>query len=113
MSNYGQNRILVGDTLISTEGIFKATLQQSGCSFKVEVFENEQYTQLGVYSPGPTITTCNSLSILGASAILYTDTNQVFLSPGVVTCNISNFLIDDNGVFRLSCLPANQLNNGT
>lgn len=43
MSNYGQNIIVVGDTLISTEGLFKATLQQTGCSFKVESFTTDRY----------------------------------------------------------------------
>ena len=110
LSNYGQNYLLPGDSLVSTEGVFMATLRRQGCSFEVKRFTDADYQTVGTYSP-TNINSCNRLSINGSNSVLYSDNSQIYLALNR-TCNISNFLIDDNGVFYLMCIPQNSLSNG-
>lgn len=112
LSNYGQTQMLVGDSLISTEGTFMATLQQAGCTFQIQRFLNGAYQVVGNYSATSQITSCSSLTINGPNSYLYTEGFQVYLALNQA-CNISNFLIDDNGVFHLICIPSNSINNGS
>lgn len=88
-----------------------ATLRRQGCSFEVKRFIDTDYQVIGTYSPNNSINTCNRLSINGSNSNLYTDNSQIYLALNK-TCNISNFLIDDNGVFYLTCIPQNSLSNG-
>lgn len=112
LSNYGQGQLLPGDSLISTEGMFIATLQQTGCAMQVQRFVNNAYQVVGNYTPGSGIVSCNSLLINGSYSYLYTNIGQIYLALNQL-CNISNFLIDDNGVFHLICIPNNAGGNGS
>lgn len=93
-------RLNVGDSLISTMGLFKATLLNNQCVLSIENFNgNNAYTKLGNYSSPDYNGNCNALVI--SEGRVATDGGQTYLSVGV-SFNISTILtIDDWGVIRL------------
>ena len=93
-------RLNIGDSLISTMGLFKATLLQNQCVLSIENFNgNNGYNKLGNYSSPDFTSNCNYLQIVEGRVA--TDNNSTYLSVGN-SFNISTILtIDDTGVIRL------------
>lgn len=91
-----------GDSIISTLGYFKATLQKSGCALTVYKFNtaNNTYQNLGNYQSSLYSGDCNQLSIQGG--MLVTDGGKTYLTAPNIAYNYSTiFTIDDQGVMRL------------
>lgn len=67
------------DSIISTLGNFKATLQQSGCSIVVYKFNNvtNSYESQGNYKSSIYTENCSALLIQGGK--LVTDSNKLYL----------------------------------
>jgi hypothetical protein len=90
------------DSIISTLGNFKATLQQSGCSIAVFKFNNvtNNYESQGNYKSSLYTGDCSALTIQGGQ--LVTDNNkQYLLAPNLAYNYSTTFTIDDQGVIRL------------
>jgi hypothetical protein len=91
-----------GDSIISTLGNFKATLEKSGCRLAIYGFNNisNNYQFVGRYNSSLYAGDCNRLSIDGGR--LVTDSGQQYLTAYNVAYNYSTvFTIDDEGVLRL------------
>lgn len=95
-----QLRLNVGDSLISTMGLFKATLLQNQCTLSIENFNgNNAYTKVGNYTSPSYNGSCNALVV--EQGKLTTDNNFTYLQVGS-SFNISTiFTIDDWGIIRL------------
>lgn len=99
LSTNENNRLNVGDSLISTLGLFKATLLQNQCLLSIENFVNTTYTKIGNYSSPNVTGNCNYIAVQNGQ--LVTDNNSTYLYLGA-SYNLSTILtIDDVGVIRL------------
>jgi hypothetical protein len=58
------SKLNVGDSLISTLGYFKATLQQNGCTLAISYFKNGSYANAGNYTSQGVSGNCKSLTII-------------------------------------------------
>lgn len=94
-------RLNVGDALISTMGLFKATLLQSRCTLSIETFNgNNAYDKVGNYTSGNYSGNCNFLNITKGKVV--TDNNFTYMEAGTNDYLISTILtLDDLGVIRL------------
>jgi len=91
-----------GDSLISTLGHFKATLQQSGCKLGINKFNNNTnaYENIGNYTSSLFTGDCNELVIQDGAIV--TDSGKQYLATQNIAYNYSTtFTIDDQGVMRL------------
>ena len=92
----------VGDSLISTLGEFKATLQGNDCSLLVERFNHQtnNYSNHGVFKSPVYVTFCNYIAV--RSDRIITSNNSTYLSVDNLAYNHSTiFMIDDQAVLRL------------
>ena len=93
-------RLNVGDSLISTLGLFKATLLQTECVLSIETFNgNNGYNKVGNYTPDTSPGNCNYLDIIQGTVV--TDNNATYMTVGN-NFNLSTIMtIDDLGIIRL------------
>ncbi len=89
-----------GDTLISTMGLYSATLLQNLCVLSISTFNgNNGYTKVGNYTSPNVTGNCNYLTIIDGQIV--TDNNSTYMYVGP-TYNLSTiFTIDDYGIMRL------------
>ena len=89
-----------GDTLISTMGLYSATLLQNLCMLSISSFNgNNGYTKVGNYTSPNATGNGNYLTITDGQIV--TDSNSTYMYVGP-TYNLSTiFTIDDYGVMRL------------
>lgn len=59
------NTINSGDSIVSTLGLFKATLVSSGCGLRIDLFNNStnKYDNKGVYTSSLFSGNCTSLTV--------------------------------------------------
>ena len=93
-------KLSVGDSLISTLGLYKATLLQNQCTLSIETFNgNNGYNKVGNYTSSNYTGNCNYLNVSEGRVV--TDNNFTWMYVGD-SFNLSTILtIDDWGVIRL------------
>jgi hypothetical protein len=102
LSTTGTRTLNVGDSLISTLGLFKATLQTNGCTIAVYRFNtvSNVYLLMGNYSSTMYSGNCNYLTI--QNSMLLDNSGRPYLTTPITSYNYSTiFNIDDEGVMRL------------
>lgn len=93
------SKLNVGDSLTSTLGYFKATLQQTGCTLALSTFTKGAYTSVGNYTSPNVTGNCRSLSIADGAVVTESNTTYMWVGSGY---NLSTIMtIDDWGVIRL------------
>ncbi len=58
------SKMNVGDSIISTLGYFKATLQQTRCTLAISQFKSGSYVNVGNYTSQDVSGNCRSLTII-------------------------------------------------
>lgn len=106
LQTFGQTRLDVGNSLVSTAGIFRMTLQNMNCGLNIERWTDSGYVFVGTFTSSLAMSNCNSISIDSGSGKIFTDTSMLYakVESGGIACNVTSFLIDDIGVIRLICL---------
>jgi hypothetical protein len=92
-------KLNVGDSLISTLGYFKATLQQTGCVLSVSTFKSSSYANVGNYTSQNVTGNCKSLTIIDGGVV--TESNTTYMTLGKLYSISTILTIDDMGVIRL------------
>lgn len=70
-------KLNVGDSLISTLGYFKATLQQTGCTLAISSFKGSSYINVGNYTSLNVSGNCKSLTIIDGQVV--TESNTTYM----------------------------------